>query len=98
MNIEASQSYAGRKLIKILGSNHIVILQCWVLYKYRIQAYFGYLSTNESPQLSGLWRIVLAELVMTRVTCWNNVRRSPEVRRCFVQIKKYHRCRAERLE
>jgi hypothetical protein len=60
MNIEASQSYAGRKLIKILGSNHIVILQCWVLYKYRIQAYFGYLSTNESPQLSGLWRIVLA--------------------------------------
>jgi hypothetical protein len=28
INSEASQSYAGRKLIKLLGSNHIVILQC----------------------------------------------------------------------
>jgi hypothetical protein len=27
---EASQSYAGRKLINILGSNHIVILQCCI--------------------------------------------------------------------
>ena len=30
INIEASQSYAGRKLIKLLGSNHIVILQCCI--------------------------------------------------------------------
>jgi hypothetical protein len=32
------------------------------------------------------------------VKFWNNIRRSPKVRRRFVQIKKYHRCRAERLE
>ena len=28
INSEASQWYAGRKLIKLLDSNHIVILQC----------------------------------------------------------------------
>jgi hypothetical protein len=30
INSEASQSHAGRKLIKLLGSNHIVILQCCI--------------------------------------------------------------------
>jgi hypothetical protein len=30
INIEASQSYAGRKLTKLLGSNHIVALQCCI--------------------------------------------------------------------
>jgi hypothetical protein len=30
INSEASQSYAGRNLIKLLGSNYIVILQCCI--------------------------------------------------------------------
>ena len=48
MNIEASQSYAGRKLIKLLGSNHIVVLQCCIN-----TGAFRLLSTKRKPTAIG---------------------------------------------
>jgi hypothetical protein len=46
---KASQSDPGGRRIKLVGSNHIVVLQCCV----NTQAYLGYMSTKRKPKAIG---------------------------------------------